>query len=70
MLFNLYKNQDGILKGLIGFRLAMNNEMDYVVNFIPPKIENYTRFMNLTQTIAKKHVPRGFRQTYIFQVGM
>lgn len=21
--------------------------------------------MNLTQTIAKKHIPRGFRQTYI-----
>ena len=40
-------------------------EMDHVIQFIPPKVDNYEKFIKLTKSIAKKHVPRGVRQTYI-----
>ena len=40
-------------------------EMDHVIQFMPPKVDNYERFIKLSKSIAKKHVPRGVRQTYI-----
>lgn len=42
-----------------------STEMEHVIKFIPPQIENYQRFVNLTKSIAKKHIPRGFRKHYI-----
>ena len=51
--------------------ISFGNEMDYVVNFIPPKIENYTRFIN---KFKLNQLPRSmFLKAFdkqIFQVGM
>lgn len=38
-----------------------SNEMDYIINKIPPKVKNYGRFIKLVSKIGKKHIPRGFR---------
>ena len=45
--------------------LSFEKEMDHVIKFIPPTVENYSRFINLTNSTAKKHIPRGFRVNYI-----
>ena len=44
---------------------SFGEELDHVVQFIPPSIDNYQRFVNLLKSIARKHIPRGFRQCYI-----
>lgn len=40
-------------------------EMDHIIDHIPPSTMNYTRFIKLVHSIAKKHIPRGFRKNYI-----
>nr|CAI5847833.1 unnamed protein product [Callosobruchus analis] len=40
-------------------------ELDRCIRFIPPKPKNYHRFVNLVQAVARKHIPRGFRDEYI-----
>ena len=41
------------------------DEMDHVIDFIPPNIKNYQRFSELLNSIAKKHIPRGYRNFYV-----
>lgn len=38
---------------------GFSDEMEHVIQFIPPVIENYQRFVDLVKSIGKKHVPRG-----------
>ena len=42
-----------------------SKELDRVIGVIPPKPENYNRFVGLLVSIGKKHIPRGFRKEYI-----
>jgi hypothetical protein len=44
---------------------AFAKDMDSAIRWIPPTAENYMRFVGLTTTIAKKHIPRGYRKTYV-----
>lgn len=40
-------------------------EVDHLLQWIPPVANNYERFMGVIKTVAKKHIPRGFRKTFI-----
>ncbi|XP_072390744.1 uncharacterized protein [Diabrotica undecimpunctata] len=40
-------------------------ELDTCIRFIDPKANNYHRFLGMVISIAKKHIPRGFRKEYI-----
>ncbi|XP_072378913.1 uncharacterized protein [Diabrotica undecimpunctata] len=40
-------------------------ELDTCIRFIDPKANNYHRFLGMVMSIAKKHIPRGFRKEYI-----
>lgn len=42
-----------------------SDEMDYIIDVIPPKANNYNRFVKLVSSIGKKHIPRGCRDRYI-----
>lgn len=44
---------------------AFSEEMEHTIQFIHPCRHNYNRFCNLIKSIAKKHIPRGFRENYI-----
>lgn len=41
------------------------SELDDLIGLIPPVAANYERFAHLTISIAKKHIPRGFRKEYV-----
>jgi len=41
------------------------DELDHIVQFIPPIMNNYDRFVEAVKLVAKKHIPRGFRKRYI-----
>lgn len=40
-------------------------EVDHLLQWIPPVANNYERFIGVIKTVAKKHIPRGFRKTFI-----
>lgn len=40
-------------------------DLDKVIRWIPPDIENYSRFLNAVTSTAKKFIPRGFRKKYV-----
>ncbi|XP_030753295.1 uncharacterized protein LOC115880253 [Sitophilus oryzae] len=40
-------------------------ELENCIGRIPPKYKNYHRFTGLLKSIAKKHIPRGYRKEYI-----
>ncbi|XP_063634857.1 uncharacterized protein LOC134805492 [Cydia splendana] len=40
-------------------------ELDVCLRWIPPEPKNYERFRKLIKSIAKKHIPRGYRKNYI-----
>lgn len=40
-------------------------DLDKVIRWIPPNIENYSRFINAITSTAKKFIPRGFRKGYV-----
>lgn len=40
-------------------------DLDKIVRWIPPTYDNYTRFIGAVTSVAKKHIPRGFRKEYI-----
>ncbi|XP_030764129.1 uncharacterized protein LOC115888520 [Sitophilus oryzae] len=42
-----------------------SEELDFNIQWIPPEPASYERFVGLIHSIAKKHVPRGFRKDYI-----
>ena len=44
---------------------AFSEEMEHTIQFIHPCRYNYNRFCNVLKSIAKKHMPRGFRENYI-----
>jgi len=51
------------------FKLAKWDEyakdLDRIVKWIPPISCNYDRFCKAIKKIAAKHIPRGYRKTYI-----
>jgi len=40
-------------------------EVDHLLQWIPPVANNYESFIEVIKTVAKKHIPRGFRKTFI-----
>lgn len=44
---------------------SFTSELEFNIQWIPPKAENYGRFVGLLLSTARKHVPRGYRKTYI-----
>lgn len=40
-------------------------DLDKVIRWIPPNIENYSRFVRAVTSTAKKFIPRGFRKSYV-----
>lgn len=41
------------------------NELDHVIQWIPPTVKCYERFIGAVKSAAYKHVPRGFRKHII-----
>jgi len=41
------------------------NELDHVIQWIPPTVNCYERFIGAVKGTAYKHVPRGFRKQFI-----
>lgn len=37
-------------------------ELDHLLQWIPAKADNYERFVRVIKLVAKKYIPRGFRQ--------
>jgi hypothetical protein len=44
---------------------AFSRDLDRCLGWIPPKGENYSRFVGAVISTAKKYIPRGFRKQYI-----
>ena len=44
---------------------SFKHEMEHVIQFVPVSVNNYDRFVSLVKSIAKKHIPRGYRKQYV-----
>lgn len=44
---------------------VFTEHLDHVIQFLPVSIKNYSRFINLLKSVARKHIPRGYRKKYV-----
>jgi Reverse transcriptase (RNA-dependent DNA polymerase)/Endonuclease/Exonuclease/phosphatase family len=44
---------------------SFTKDLDSNIRWIPPSAQNYSRFVGVVISTAKKHIPRGYRKEYI-----